>query len=116
MPRAARRPCSKPGCPALVEFGRCPKHAYADAREYDRTRGTVAERGYGAHWRRLRLIVLAEEPLCRACAADGRVVAATDVDHVVARVRGGSDDRDNLQALCHACHSRKTVLEDGGWG
>ena len=25
-------------------------------------------------------------------------------------------DEENLQALCHACHSRKTAAEDGGFG
>lgn len=25
-------------------------------------------------------------------------------------------DEDNLQPLCHGCHSRKTALRDGGFG
>jgi 5-methylcytosine-specific restriction protein A len=25
-------------------------------------------------------------------------------------------DWDNLSALCHACHSRKTATQDGGFG
>ncbi|GEB79233.1 hypothetical protein DDE01_06480 [Desulfovibrio desulfuricans] len=58
--------------------------------------------------------MLREEPLCRACAAQGRITAATDVDHIVSRAQGGTDDRANLQPLCHACHSRKTAQQDGG--
>jgi predicted kinase len=56
---------------------------------------------------------LAEHPLCVECERIGLVTAATDVDHIVAKRHGGTDDEDNLQALCHACHSRKTNRERG---
>jgi 5-methylcytosine-specific restriction enzyme A len=79
-------------------------------------RGTAAERGYDASWRALRLVVLAEEPLCRACEAEGRVEAATVVDHVVPLRAGGTHQRANLQPLCAACHGVKTAREDGGFG
>ena len=69
-------------------------------------RPTAHQRGYGATWRRLRILVLREEPLCRHCSA-----AATDVDHIVPLAVGGTHDRENLCPLCHACHSRKTVLD-----
>ena len=61
-----------------------------------------------AAWRKLRQRVLAEEPLCRHCAAQGAVVVATEVDHM----RGAADNsRDALQALCKPCHSIKTMAE-----
>ena len=61
-----------------------------------------------AAWRRLRKQVLAEEPLCRHCAAQGLTVPATEVDHL----RGAADNsRDALQALCKPCHSIKTMAE-----
>ena len=69
-----------------------------------RPRPTAHERGYGAAWRRLRAEVLDDEPLCRVC---GRI--ATDVDHIRPKRRGGSDDRSNLQPLCKAHHSAKTL-------
>ena len=74
-------------------------------------RETSAARGYGSQWRRLRRMILAAEPLCRAC---GRL--ATDLDHVVPRAMGGTDSPANLQPLCRACHSSKTAVEDGGFG
>jgi 5-methylcytosine-specific restriction protein A len=42
---------------------------------------------------------------------------ATEVDHIVPVARGGALlDWDNLQSMCHGCHSRKTASEDGGFG
>lgn len=75
-------------------------------------RGSSSARGYGARWRRLRAMVLSQEPLCRACLERGATTPATDVDHIRPRRLGGTDRRDNLQALCHACHSSKTGRED----
>lgn len=69
-----------------------------------------------AAWQALRASVLSDEPLCRACKTRGQVVPATDVDHIVPRAQGGTDARENLQPLCHSCHSRKTAREDGGFG
>lgn len=64
----------------------------------------------GAAWQKLRKSVLAGEPLCRHCTAQGRTVPATDVDHM----NGAADNRlDSLQPLCHSCHSRKTAREQG---
>lgn len=33
------------------------------------------------------------------------------VDHVIPLVSGGSNDDDNLQALCYICHTAKTAFE-----
>ncbi len=76
-------------------------------------RPSAGLRGYGARWRKLRAWYLARHPLCEW---PGCEQPATDVDHRVPRARGGSDQPSNLQALCHRHHSRKTVLEDGGFG
>jgi 5-methylcytosine-specific restriction protein A len=121
MPRQAPRPCSAPGCPALVTAGAyCPDHAPQYVSPHEAGRGTASQRGYGARWRRLRQMVLATYPICAdpygEHRATGQVVAATDVDHITARSAGGADTLANLQALCHACHSRKTVTADGGFG
>lgn len=65
----------------------------------------------GAAWRRLRAAVLAAKPLCVHCLDRGLLIAATDVDH-----RDNdptNNDRDNLDPLCHQCHSRKTQADMG---
>jgi 5-methylcytosine-specific restriction protein A len=83
-------------------------------------RRSASQRGYGARRRRLRWHILARHPRCADPfghhRADGRVVAASVVDHIIARRGGGTDALANLQPLCQVCHRRKTVLYDGGLG
>lgn len=111
MPRAALIACQTPGCRNTSKSSLC--DVCRRARQADRRKrvGTVAEQGYGERWRRVRAAVLTEAPLCAECARAGRVALATDVDHILPRSQGGSDARSNLQSLCHACHSRKTITE-----
>lgn len=72
-------------------------------------------RGYGAAWDKLRKAILARDlHLCQPCKANGRMTAATQVDHIKAKVKGGTDDPANLQAICHACHTDKTTADSGG--
>lgn len=67
-------------------------------------------RGYDKRWRRIRNAVLTAEPLCRHCAATGRLTAAVLVDHIVP-LPAGTHDRKNLQPLCQQCHAVKTATE-----
>ena len=80
------------------------------------TRPSPSDRGYGTRWQRIRKAILLAEPLCRACAAKGEIKPAEHVDHIIPLAQGGTHEARNLQPLCHACHSRKTVMEDGGFG
>ena len=83
--------------------------------ELNERRGSSAAQGYGAAWRKLRGVVLREQPICRAC----QMAPASEVDHVLPKRDGGTDDRGNLQGLCKPCHSSKTAREvytDGGAG
>ena len=62
---------------------------------------------YGAPWRRLRALVLAEEGYrCRLCGD-----RATEVDHVVALVvwPEGELVRSNCQAICRQCNVAKEL-------
>lgn len=56
---------------------------------------------------------LLAEPFCRECAKRGIRTRATEVDHVISHKGDWSKftDTDNLQSLCHSCHSRKTLRE-----
>jgi 5-methylcytosine-specific restriction protein A len=102
--RAALRVCGAPGCSALVERGRCAAHRRARYQAQDRNRSTSAARGYGASWRRLRLMQLRASPLCVAC---GR--PATEVDHIRPLALGGTNEAGNLRSLCKPCHSAHTM-------
>ena len=110
-------PCRVFGCPNHVtrsQNGYCDVHAdkrtgWAKTQE---RKGNTTERGYGHAWRKLRTQVLERDGyLCQACKAKGRITPATDVDHIVNKASGGTDDIDNLQALCRACHKAKTQAE-----
>ena len=114
MPYAPRKPCRHPGCPNLVEAGRyCQEHKGNERqgqKQYDERRPKTAARGYDSkRWRKLRQMVLNNEPLCRTCQEQGLLVPATEVDHIDGDVRNMSWD--NLQPLCKSCHSRKTARE-----
>jgi 5-methylcytosine-specific restriction protein A len=78
-------------------------------------------RGYGRDWQRARKAFLAAHPFCSGpdseCEREEMTVPAEEVDHRVAISAGGDRfDHSNLQALCKACHSKKTVRADGGLG
>ena len=69
---------------------------------------TKAPRLYdNQRWRKVRRMHLAEHPMCVMCERQGRVTAATVVDHIVPH-EGNADlfwDMDNWQSLCATCHS-----------
>jgi HNH endonuclease len=57
-------------------------------------------------WECQRLCVL-QEGRCNAC---GRRDDNLTLDHIVPSSRGGSSRRDNIQALCSTCNSKKGVI------
>lgn len=79
--------------------------------QHDQRRGNSTQRGYGTRWQKARKAYLAKHPLCVHCEKDGRTALATDLDHIVPH-RGDMklfwDFKNNVQGLCHSCHSRKT--------
>ncbi len=90
---------------------RCGRGGRKEARKAcDDRRGTSAQRGYGHAWQKARLGYLRSHPLCVECAKDGRVTAASVVDHIVPH-RGNQTlfwDSENWQALCAEHHNAKT--------
>lgn len=65
----------------------------------------------GRAWMERRGRWLREHPLCAHCAAQGRVTAAREVDHVIPLADGGADHEGNFQSLCSDCHAAKTARE-----
>lgn len=80
-------------------------------RRLDARRGSSASRGYDHRWRKIRLAVLADEPLCRMCRERGRITEAKEVDHIDGNSR--NNERDNLRPLCKPCHSGRTARDQG---
>lgn len=123
MPQALKA-CSTPGCPELVESGRCPDcQGKAEAR-----RGTARQRGYDRkHERSFRTKVLTNNPLC--------VCTDTDHDHGAQCLRPSTvadhhplsrrelvdaglnpNDPEHGRGLCKGCHDQHTsVAQPGGW-
>jgi|SRR5262245_22407811 len=73
---------------------------------------------YGlSRWRKQRRYQLQKEPLCRMCAAEGRIVAAEVVDHIKHHEGDWNEFwLGELQSLCRNCHeSRKRTIESRGY-
>lgn len=87
---------------------RAPKHGVERDRQKRRAMNTGSR-----HWRNLRALVLTEERyLCRMCGRFG-----DHVDHINGHADQWEDyRRDNLQCLCRACHSAKTMREQNASG
>ena len=88
------------------------RHAGWKPREpWERPAGWKDTRLRGRPGMRERAEVLAGEPLCRVCKAQGKLTPAEEVDHIVPLAWGGSDVRRNKQALCKPCHGAKSAAE-----
>lgn len=109
MPSLAPRLC---GCGRLVAGGQSCVCKAVKRKQDDKARGTAAQRGYDAAWKRCRRLYLEQHPLCSVPGCGQR---ATDVDHRIT-IAERPDLRlswGNLRGLCHACHSRHTATTQG---
>jgi 5-methylcytosine-specific restriction endonuclease McrA len=64
-------------------------------------------------WQNMRLYILSNEPFCRKCKAEGYLVGAKIVDHIIDIADDPSKrlDPNNLQPMCQKCHSSKTLTK-----
>ena len=120
MPKQVCARWRETGCNKLVEL---PKR-YCNGCEADGAgkdnRPSAAARLYDAWWRRESKAFLAENPIAVDIFREhgGRQFAAEAVDHIIPH-RGNVElfrDKSNWQGLTRSDHSRKTALEDGGFG
>lgn len=116
MPRRIKKQCRLQGCNALHRNanGYCDDHA-EHAIGWKRTqarKGSSSKRGYGYSWRKIRDRILERDNfLCQPCLANGVVTAAKEVDHIINKESGGTDEDYNLQSICKSCHKEKTQAE-----
>ena len=73
----------------------------------------IHERIRGRKWMMMRRAVLDADPLCTICRKRERVTLATVVDHKIALMNGGTNERSNLHGLCKSCHDTKTETDKG---
>jgi len=69
-------------------------------------------------WRKIRDIVLNEEPLCRLCLKSNKETPSTVIDHCIPHKNDLKlfYDRENLQGICASCHSGiKRIEENYGY-
>jgi 5-methylcytosine-specific restriction enzyme A len=114
MPRRPAKACLKCGQAHNESGAYCPtcKKLYS-GRGWQRTpeEEKVHRAQYGKRWQQMRQWLLAREPLCRQCQAEGKTTAATEVDHITPLAQGGAHAAANLQPLCRDCHQRKSARE-----
>lgn len=120
MPTRAKQQCNQAGCRELTDARYCAAHQRdnthrADRQAFDQQRQNDPHRKLraGSQWRRTREFVLARDPICCDCHRE----ASVEVDHIImarlwcATLTNDYYDTNNLQGLCHSCHSRKTARE-----
>lgn len=89
-------------------FGRAP----AAPTSWSRPASTARRRKRGRAGVEDRKRILAEEPLCRVCLAEGRVRESEEVDHIRGDLPAELwDERENKQGICKPCHKAKTARE-----
>lgn len=93
--------CSEPGCPELVDKGRCPVHKREYQRIYDKRRGTPAQRGYNSAWAKRSKQQRETVPYCQWCNSTVDLTA----DHLEP-----GNPASPLVTACRSCNSRRAQL------
>ena len=116
MPSKPKRPCSYPGCPKLVHGRFCEEHTKMEAKRYEMyDRDPTVHRKYGRAWKRIRDSYAQAQPLCELCKQNGVLTPTAEIHHKIPLSEGGTHARDNLIALCKACHARLHAERGDRW-
>lgn len=114
--------CAELGCKnTKSKFNRfCIEHGGRDAQrynpKYNQDREAFNAKYKTAQWQTLRQIQLSKHPLCIACQSEGRIVAASVVDHLFpwSHISEQAFYINRFQSLCAMHHATKTQLERHG--
>jgi len=69
----------------------------------------LSKRPRGKRLYRLKGRVISEKGIkCRSC---GAIDIKNELDHITPLSKGGTNELENLQILCQACHKRKTAQQ-----
>jgi 5-methylcytosine-specific restriction protein A len=98
-----KRPCLVCGVPS--DGSRCLAHQVSGWSAWR----PAGDNGYGSAWERIRRVVLEEQPICAVCG----IRPSEEVDHIIAKSLGGSDDRGNLRGICTLDHRQRSASQGG---
>lgn len=104
------KPCATQGCPNTIGRGAsyCADHAPPP---WDGRSGNTMPQG----WQRTRRRIMQRDRYeCQFDMTGAGLICgarATEVDHITPRSEGGTDDPENLMAICHKHHLAKTQME-----
>ena len=116
MPKKPQRPCSAPNCPKLTNNRFCEEHTKQESARYEKhERDPKKNKRYGRAWKQIRTAFLSANPLCEICKKRGWITPADTVHHKKKISDGGTNDWNNLSALCHECHSRIHAKQGDRW-
>lgn len=111
MPYKPKRPCSFPGCPRLTNGQYCDEHQRIMNAKYERfNRSPDTRKKYGNHWKRIRDAFAQEHPYCQICGSPTQ-----EIHHRIPLSEGGTNDWENLMALCKSCHARVHAQRGDRW-
>lgn len=90
---------------------------YAKRKPWQHSTQSRHDRGYGTTWDKLRLVILKRDRyLCQCPDCNGgrtRVTPANQVDHIIRKADGGSDDPSNLRSMNRRCHDKWDRIKKG---
>lgn len=116
MPIMPRHQCDEYQCkaPSIKGSRYCESHTPSKTATVERK--TFNAQYNTAKWQSIRARQLSTNPLCAACMTDGRITAASHVDHVFPWQAIGEHAfiRNLFQSLCPECHGIKSGLEKRG--
>jgi len=119
MPLKLKTPCNHIGCTRTVRGRYCDEHKQETRKLSEDRRGTAAQRGYDADWKKLRDWYVRQHPLCEDCLEEGIVNGKSiEVDHVIPidvkpELRL---DANNLRSRCRRHHRLKTARDKKKYG
>jgi 5-methylcytosine-specific restriction enzyme A len=118
-----KRPCSYPGCPALLDkTGYCERHKASapkrhklydkHVRQRDPVLATAARIRASRRWKQVQRLVLSDNPTCADPYGDHQRAGITRTSKQVHHIKGLAEHpelafhADKVMALCTACHAR----------